>query len=95
MACGDMVALLLGKPFHGETRAVSAPSERLVLTVVHQQEKKYCPAGQSAGVSPRREVPIVYVRDHSAGLPAGALVYRRRGYEPQAEDEDLVRQAFG
>lgn len=90
-----MVALLLGKPFHGQTRTVATAEERIIVAVVHQRTRKHCPAGQSAGVSPHRETRLTYVRDHSRGLPAGALVYRRRDYEPQSEDEELVREAFG
>jgi hypothetical protein len=92
---GAMIALLLGKPCHGETRRIDTPKECLRIVIDVIPERKHCPAGQCAGISPRRETVLIYQRDHSPGLPDGAVVYRRRGYEPQPEDEELGRMTFG
>lgn len=90
-----MKVLLLGKPFHGQTRSIDAVRERLELVVSDQPATKHCPPGQSAGVTPRRQLVVHYYRVRGNGMPDGALVYARDGYEPQPEDAELVRRAFG
>lgn len=89
-----MLVLLLGKPFHGQTRVIDSPRETLRLVSEVIPEKKYCPPGQCAGFSPRRETVVIYHRDRSPGLPPGAAVYHCEGYEPQPEDLELVLRTF-
>lgn len=90
-----MIALLLGKPFHGEKRKVDRASETLKLEAEVIESTKGGDPGQCSWKTPRRACVVTYHRVRPRGAPDGALVYVRAGYEPDEEDAGLVRRAFG
>lgn len=87
-------ALLIGGPLHGETREVDPPRYAVDLVVAVEPERRALTGYGGVGYTPQRRHTHHY-RRWVQGLPPEAVVYVADGYEPQPEDEQLVRDRFG
>lgn len=83
-------AIFLGGHFHGHTRDVRGSEEHLELALPEPPPSAF--KNQSfGGWTPKRREVVVYLRVHSGEIPEGAVVFVAEGHEPDADDEQVVR----